>query len=76
MNLVSYTQNLIQNKLFEMKKILAFALGIMLMVGVASCTCSRQSEPVEVETVEVQEDTVAVDSLVIGAVAGEEEVAL
>ena len=66
-----------------MKKILAFALGIMLMVGVASCTCSNQSNPVEVESVEVQEDTIAVDSLdvqvdslAVSAVADEEEVAL
>lgn len=59
-----------------MKKILAFVLSIMLMVGVASCTCSRQNKPVEVESVEVQDDTIAVDSLAIGAVAGEEEVAL
>ena len=68
-----------------MKTILVFVLGAMLTFGAVSCNNSnKKNQPAEVESVEVvdsldvQEDTLAVqeDTLVIGAVAGEEEVAL
>lgn len=61
-----------------MKKVFAFLMGLMLLVGAYSCTCTNQSvETAPVEEVVVEEDSVAVDdTLVIGAVPGEEEVAL
>jgi len=61
-----------------MKKVFAFLMGLMLLVGAYSCTCTNQNvEATPVEEVEAVEDSTAVaDTLVIGAVAGEEEVAL
>lgn len=61
-----------------MKKVFAFLMGLMLLVGAYSCTCTNQNvEATPVEEVEVVEDSTAVaDTLVIGAVADEEEVAL
>lgn len=61
-----------------MKKVFAFLMGLMLLVGAYSCTCTNQSvEVAPVEEVVVEEDSVTVDdTLVIGAVPGEEEVAL
>lgn len=60
-----------------MKKILVFVLGAMLTFGAVSCNNSNKNQPAEVESVEVVDSLdVQVDSLAIGAVAGEEEVAL
>lgn len=60
-----------------MKKILVFVLGAMLTFGAASCTNSNKNQPAEVDAVEAVDSLdVQVDSLAIGAVSGEDEVAL
>ena len=81
LNLVKIqTRNLtfIQLNNMVMKKLFAFLMSIMLLVGAYSCTCTNQNvEAVPVEEVEEVEDSTAVaDTLAIGAVAAEEEVAL
>ena len=58
-----------------MKKIFAFIMSIMLILGVSACTCSRQNQEADVENVEVVVDSTAVDTLVVG-VPGEEDIAL